>query len=70
MNQYRQCLLVNGEATEIAWIPEYLAKIGQWIEVKATGALWSVQEVWSRMEEKAVRERSRDYRNQRKASDI
>ena len=69
-NHYRQCMLVNGEATTVAWIPDTLAKVGKWIEAKADKSLWYVYEAWNRLPAAVVEERSRDYRNQRKASDI
>ena len=66
---YKQCLLVNGEATEVAWIPDYLAKTGEWIRVKETGVMWHILEVWMRLNGEAVESNSRDYRTQRDGSD-
>ena len=66
---YNQCTLVNGDATEIAWIPSHLAKVGEWIRVKETGAMWYVYEVWMKLNGEAVESNSRDYRTQRNGSD-
>ena len=67
---YTQCLLTNGTATEVAWIPRSLAKIGKWIEVKKTKTEWFVLDTYSTMKKDAVERNANDYRTQRDASDI
>ena len=53
----------------VSWIPQKFAKKGKVLKLYEVDG-WKVVEVWDSMEEKEVVERSRDYRNQRKASDI
>lgn len=68
-----QCVLNKGNRTQVAWIPECKAKIGSLVEL-ITGDWrecgWRVSGVGVRLPESIVRERSRDYLNARKASDI
>jgi hypothetical protein len=68
-----QCILNKGSRTQVAWIPETKAKLGSVIELiegawRETG--WHVAGVGIRLPEAIVRERSRDYINTRKASDV
>ena len=70
MKEYTQCLLVNGESTEVAWIPSKFASIGKWIEIKKTGMLWYVMDVWMQLNKESVESNCNDYRTQRQGSDI
>ena len=52
-----------------SWLPEKFAKVGKYVKLKDDDG-WKVVEVFSIMDSKKVQERSIDYRNQRKVSDI
>ena len=74
---YRQCSLEKktpeGTLNQVSWIPEEFAKKGKFIKLKEGEEWqdgWKVINVGGRKEEKEVRERSRDHKNQREASDI
>lgn len=74
MNFYRQCKLKKGTTHTTSWIPEEFAKTGKNIRLRQPNKEWDrgwqVESVGGRMEEKMLRERSQDYKNARKASDI
>ena len=53
----------------MSWIPEKYAKLGKFVKLKEDDG-WKVVAVYSIMDSKEVQERSTDYRNQRKVSDI
>jgi len=68
-----QCILNKGTRTQVAWIPDRKALLGSVVELiddnwREKG--WLVSGVGVRLPESIVRERSRDYVNTRKASDI
>ena len=70
---YIQCQLARGSARQTAWIPEKFARLGR--HVRLTEGTWSedgwqVTGIGTRLAEDYVRERSRDYLQTRKASDI
>ena len=72
MTFYRQCILRRGTTRTTSWIPEKFARQGKYIKLKETDGWkdgWLVMEVGARMSEDQVRERSQDYKHQRKASD-
>lgn len=70
-----QCRLLKENKTQVAWIPlvENL-KVGSIVELKSEDSEdkqgWKVLEMWSKLPKEAVQERSQDYKNTRKASDI
>lgn len=66
---HRQCKLQKGITFQYSWIPDKYAKLGKYIKLKDDDG-WEVVEVFSIMDSKKVQERSTDYRNQRKVSDI
>jgi len=68
MNHY-QCELKKGNTFTTSWIPEKYAKKGKFIKLKEDDG-WEVIHVGSMMDSKKVQQRSTDYRNQRKMSDI
>jgi len=68
-NEYTQCLLVNGDLTEVAWIPSKFASIGKWIRVTG-GIHWYIMEKWMKLDKESVESNCKDYRTQRQASDI
>ncbi len=81
MEYSRQCILIkylnhlNGDyVTTVSWIPEEYAITGNYIKLKDESGVWEdgwrVAKVMSRKETKEVNIRSRDYINQRQASDI
>lgn len=70
MQFYRQCKLFNGNVYTIGWIDSTLAKLGQWVKMKSDDSEWVVAEVWGKLSKEYVEEHERDYRKQRKASDI
>lgn len=59
---------------DVSWIPEKFAKLNRSLRLKINGVwdnLWIVKEVSSiSFDEKYILERSQDYKNTRKASDI
>lgn len=72
---HTQCRLQRGNSFTVTWLPSKFAikgkivklkesKVGVWIDG------WSVTDVWATMDSSYVNERSRDYLNTRKASDI
>ena len=68
-----QCILNKGNRTQVAWIPERKARLGNVVELigddwRENG--WIVSGVGIRLPEDIVRDRSRDYLNTRRASDI
>ena len=70
---YRQCRLARGPARQMAWIPEKFAVAGRFLRLTEAGATedgWEVMSVGARLAEEVVRERSRDYKHTRQASDI
>jgi hypothetical protein len=55
------------------WIPEVFAEVGKVLKLKENDRWsdgWKVMKVYSRRESTEVSERSKDYKKQRKASDI
>jgi hypothetical protein len=71
MTWYRQCKFKKGNTAQYAWIEERGAKVGNEVELKSSNdEKWLVVEVGGRLSEEYVRELERDYKNQRKASDI
>ena len=69
-----QCILNKGTRTQVAWIPDRKALLGSVVELiddnnwREHG--WHVAGVGVRLPESIVRERSRDFVNTRKSSDI
>ena len=70
----RHCLLQRGEVKTTAWIPEQFAKVGKYVSLNQFDDDWEdgwkVIEVGTRLETKYMLERSQDWKNTRKASDI
>jgi len=75
---YRQCYYESptedGKTVGVAWIPEHLAVVGKKIyfgkKTDKPVRLWTVTSVGGRKSEDYLREHERDYKTQRKASDI
>ena len=73
VHYYRQCWLARGNAHQMAWIPEKFAVAGRFLRLTEAGQTedgWQVTGVGAQMTEENVRERSRDYKHTRQASDI
>ena len=70
---YVQCRLTRGSARQTAWLPEKFAAVGRTIRLTEghwSEDGWQVAGIGTRLAEDYVRERSRDYLQTRKASDI
>jgi len=70
---YVQCLLTKGSTRQTAWIPEEFSTVGRVVKLKDQGEWgegWQVLTAGIRLPEAYLRERSRDYVQTRKASDI
>jgi len=70
---YTQCILVKENTSRVGWIPTEKAFAGNPIHLKLDGKLskgWAVKGVFGSMPAKYVEEHERDFKNQRKASDI
>jgi len=74
---YKQCKLAkkteNGIIQDVRWIPEKYAFKNHILELHIDGEWedgWRVMSVGNKMEDKNLLDRSRDYKKQRKASDI
>lgn len=68
----RQCRLTKGRLEKIAWIPIQFAEVGKIIDLNDEGWSlgWTVQQTYTTLPTEYVREHERDYKSQRKASDI
>lgn len=76
---YRQCSMRRKIAEDIyklhvAWIPDKHAKVGKYIKIKLDDGTWEdgweITAVWTKKDAKFVEDGERDYKKQRKASDI
>jgi hypothetical protein len=70
---YKQCRLISGNTTTVAWIDERYAKRGNTMIFKDAddNRRWEVECVYDhRRSEQDVKEHERDYLNQRSMSDI
>ncbi len=66
----KQCTLRRGKQEQTAWIPEFLAHLGQPLNIKGEDG-WIVVLVGQiRMTQDEVSKHSQDYKHQRKVSDI
>ena len=73
MNYHKQCILKKGTATTVSWIPEEFAKEGRVVELKNNGVWedgWVVSGVGTRLPTHFVIDRSQDYKNMKKETDI
>ena len=72
---YCQCKLRKENSEQVAWIPQCFANVGQTVKIKdkTSGAWddgWLVEFASEPLNAEAVERNERDYRKQRKASDI
>jgi hypothetical protein len=68
-----QCVLRNGNTSQVAFIPSVFATEGSFVKLRNGGVWtdgWKVEHAGVEMPYEYVRERSQDYKNTRKASDI
>jgi len=73
MQNHVQCTLQKSDSIQTAWIPQKFAKLWSFLEIKMEGGWdngWQVILVGNIQPSDYVKESSRDYRNQREASDI
>lgn len=66
---YSQCRLQRGATEQVAWIPSEFAVRGKYVRIKDVDG-WRVVSVGAERPAEYVRERERDFRHQREASDI
>ena len=68
-----QCVLTNGNRRTTAWLPEQFATPGRAVRLKDGGAWhdgWRVASTGVRLPDAYLRERSPDYKQTRRASDV
>jgi hypothetical protein len=70
---HTQCELRRGNFTQVAWIPSEYATVGKYLKLKYNGTWndgWKVEQLGSFQDSDFTRERSQDYKNMRKMTDI
>lgn len=72
---YCQCKLRKANTEQVAWIPQCFANVGQTVKIKdkTSGAWddgWKVEFASEPLDAATVEKNERDYRKQRKASDV
>lgn len=71
---YTQCIFQNGEKQTTSWIPSSFAKLGRVLRLKNEQDEWEdgwvVAEIGTTLSAEYVFEHERDFKSQRKASDI
>ncbi len=71
VEHYLQCTMRQGDLRDVAWIPEDCAREGAVVSWGDGDGVWTITSVGTlRQPWSAVNERSRDWKSQRKASDI
>jgi len=73
MNTYTQCKITKENKHRIAWIPSRYAILETIIKIRIDGLWkdgWQVAEVYGTSSKEHVEAHERDFRKQRKASDI
>ena len=79
MEFYYQCEMkkkINDTSyiVDVAWIPAKFAKIGKWVKIKQENGTWDdgwqITYVGAKQKEEIVKDRERDYLNQRGVSDV
>lgn len=72
MSTLTQCELkeVAGTGIITSWIPSHAAHVGTSMTIEDFVGRYEVTRVFDTMNESYVKERGRDYRNTRKASDV
>ena len=64
-----QCLLRQGAATRVAWIPTVKANMGQ-VKIKDIDGVWNVAEKYSTEMASAIVDNSSDYRRHCQHTDV
>ena len=71
---HRQCKLKRGTENQVSWIPDAIAVVGQVVKLKEEDGTWDegweVIEIYDRSETQYVLKHSRDWKTQRRGSDI
>lgn len=72
---YKQCKLRKANTEQVAWIPEVFAIVGNYVQIKnkkddTWDNGWKVEFASEPLDAAAVEKNERDYRKQRKASDV
>lgn len=71
---YTQCVLERANRTTTSWLPQRFSRIGKILKLKREDGTWEdgwqVKSTGTTMEFEYVLNHERDYKNQRKASDI
>lgn len=71
METHRQCTLMRGQDQQVAWIEAKHARVGLNVKLKEDDSWWVVAKAGEfELDSDVVNERSRDYRNHRKATDV
>jgi hypothetical protein len=72
MELHFQCKMHGARGHYTAWLPQKFAKVGQYVLISDNfvGGNYRVLDVGTALPSDYVMKRSRDYREQRKASDI
>jgi hypothetical protein len=63
----------HGDITQTSWIPSKFAKLDEYVKLKENGAWtdgWRVVAVYDTMPAKFIAERTQDYKNMKKMTDI
>jgi len=60
---YRQCLLRRGSASQVAFIPDFLAKPGAYLKLRGENG-WQVIKAWSRKSSEYLSFNERSYRGE------
>jgi len=70
MNYYRQCTLQKGPTSQVAWIPEELAKVNKHVKIGDDDG-WKVLEAsTTRQSEEYILSHERDHMGHRNRTDI
>ncbi len=68
-NFYKQCTMTKGETSQVAWIPEEVAKVGKFVRIGDDNG-WEVKTAGERKDGAYILKHERDFMTQRRASDI
>ena len=68
--EYTQCKLSQDNVEQTVWIPTKLAVVGQYVRIIEDNSLWLVDIAYCKLDANTVEANERDYKNQRKVSDV
>lgn len=69
MSKFRQAILRKGRRFRVAWIPAQLAVVGRFLRLHNDDG-WKVEEVSKPRDGAFIKDRERDYKYQRRVSDV